>query len=70
LRRRWFFPRGDAALPWLLGVFVFNFYLIYRGLSGGIEKMCKIGMPLLIVLALLLLVRVLTLGAPDAGEAA
>lgn len=58
----------DRALPWLLMVFVFNFYLIYRGLSGGIEKMCKIGMPLLIVLALLLLVRVLTLGAPDAAR--
>lgn len=54
-----------AALPWLLVVFIFNFYLIYRGLSGGIEKMCTIGMPLLIVLALMLLGRVLTLGAPD-----
>jgi len=58
----------DVALPWLLGVFAFNFYLIYRGLSGGIEKMCKIGMPLLIVLALVLLGRVLTLGAPDAAR--
>lgn len=57
-----------SALPWLLGVFAFNFYLIYRGLSGGIEKMCKIAMPMLIVLALLLLVRVLTLGAPDAAK--
>lgn len=57
-----------STLPWLLGVFVFNFYLIYRGLSGGIEKMCKIAMPTLIVLALLLLVRVLTLGAPDAAK--
>lgn len=53
------------VLPWLLGVFFFNFLLIYRGISGGIEKMCKIGMPLLIVLALMLLARVLTLGAPD-----
>lgn len=58
----------DRALPWLLGVFVFNFWLIYRGLSGGIEKMCKIAMPLLIMLALLLLARVLTLGAPDAAK--
>jgi len=56
----------DAALPWLLIVFVFNFWLIYRGLSGGIEKMCNYGMPLLIVLALVVLVRVLSLGAPDA----
>jgi neurotransmitter:Na+ symporter, NSS family len=55
----------DRTLPWLLGVFVFNFWLIYRGLSGGIEKMCNIGMPLLIVLACVVLGRVLTLGAPD-----
>jgi len=54
-----------TALPWLVGVFVFNFWLIYRGLSKGIEKMCNLGMPLLIVLAIMLLVRVLTLGAPD-----
>lgn len=56
---------SGKVLPWLLGVFFFNFFLIYRGIAGGIEKMCKIGMPLLIVLALMLLVRVLTLGAPD-----
>ncbi len=58
----------DAALPWLMIVFVFNFYLIYRGLSGGIEKMCNYGMPLLIVLALVILARVMTLGAPDAAK--
>ena len=57
-----------SALPWLLGVFVFNFYLIYRGLSGGIERICKIAMPTLTVLALLLLVRVMTLGAPDPSK--
>jgi neurotransmitter:Na+ symporter, NSS family len=58
----------SKALPWLLAVFVFNFWLIYRGLSGGIEKMCNYGMPLLIVLALVILARVLTLGAPDAAK--
>jgi len=58
----------DTALPWLLIVFVFNFWLIYRGLSGGIEKMCNYGMPLLIVLALVVLARVLSLGAPDASK--
>lgn len=58
----------DSALPWLIVVFVFNFYLIYRGLSGGIEKMCNYGMPLLIVLALVILARVMTLGAPDATK--
>jgi neurotransmitter:Na+ symporter, NSS family len=58
----------DAALPWLLIVFAFNFWLIYRGLSGGIEKMCNYGMPLLIVLALVVLARVMTLGAPDPAK--
>ncbi len=58
----------NSALPWLLAVFAFNFYLIYRGLCGGIEKVCKIAMPTLIVLAILLLVRVLTLGAPDPAK--
>ncbi len=58
----------DSALPWLMVVFVFNFYLIYRGLSGGIEKMCNYGMPALIVLALVILARVMTLGTPDATK--
>jgi SNF family Na+-dependent transporter len=58
----------DSALPWLMVVFVINFYLIYRGLSGGIEKMCNYGMPALIVLALVILARVMTLGTPDASK--
>lgn len=58
----------NRTLPWLLAVFVFNFWLIYRGLSGGIEKMCNWGMPMLIGLALIVLVRVMTLGAPDPAK--
>ncbi|MBN8421533.1 MAG: sodium:calcium symporter [Verrucomicrobia bacterium] len=58
----------NAALPWLMVVFVFNFWLIYRGISGGIEKMCNYGMPVLIVLALVVLARVMTLGAPDPAK--
>lgn len=48
----------------LLIVFALNFYLIYRGLSKGIELFCKYAMPTLLVLAVIILVRVLTLGAP------
>lgn len=48
----------------LLVVFVLNFFLIYRGISKGIEWFCKWAMPALLVLALVVLVRVLTLGAP------
>jgi SNF family Na+-dependent transporter len=51
----------------LLVVFVLNFVLIYRGISKGIEWFCQWAMPALLVLALVVLVRVLTLGAPVAG---
>ena len=48
----------------LLGTFAFNFTLIYRGVTKGIEKFCKVAMPTMVILALIVLVRVLTLGAP------
>jgi SNF family Na+-dependent transporter len=52
----------------LLLCFVLNFILIYRGVSRGIELFCKYAMPALLVLAMILLVRVLTLGAPDPAQ--
>jgi neurotransmitter:Na+ symporter, NSS family len=42
-----------------------NFLLIYRGISKGIEWFCLRAMPLLVVCAVLVLIRVLTLGTPD-----
>jgi len=45
----------------LVIVFVINFVLIYRGLTKGIEKFCKYAMPVLIVAAVVVLIRVLTL---------
>lgn len=52
----------------LIFCFALNFYLIYRGLSKGIEFFCTYAMPALIVLAIVILVRVLTLGAPDLSK--
>ncbi len=49
----------------VLIVYFLNFYFIYRGISRGIETVCKWAMPALIVIALVILVRVLTLGTPD-----
>jgi NSS family neurotransmitter:Na+ symporter len=49
----------------LILCFGLNFFLIYRGLSRGIELFCKYAMPALIVLAVIILIRVLTLGTPD-----
>lgn len=45
--------------------FAINIFLVYRGISGGIEKFCSIAMPTMAVCAVLVLVRVLTLGTPD-----
>ena len=44
---------------------VINYYVLRRGIRGGIERLANIGMPLLIILAIALVVRVLTLGTPD-----
>ncbi len=46
-------------------VYILNFYFIYRGLSKGIETLCKYAMPALILIAVIILGRVLTLGTPD-----
>ena len=52
---------------YLVLVFILNFVLIYRGLSRGIELFCRYAMPTLVILAIVILVRVLTLGTPDAA---
>lgn len=66
---------GDGVLfsgtsPLLLYVavcFLLNMSLIYFGIRRGIELACRVGVPLLMILAVLLVLRVLTLGTPDAA---
>jgi SNF family Na+-dependent transporter len=48
-----------------LCTFVINFAIVYRGVRKGIEMLCDIALPLLFLFAILITVRVLTLGAPD-----
>jgi SNF family Na+-dependent transporter len=45
--------------------FSVNIWLVYRGISKGIEKFCSWAMPAMAVCAMIVLVRVLTLGTPD-----
>jgi NSS family neurotransmitter:Na+ symporter len=60
---------GNHGVLWMLGgVFLLNFVLIYRGVSKGIELFCKVALPAMIVLALIVLARVLTLGTPDPSK--
>ena len=58
---------GDSHFTLLCWVITFglNLWLIYRGISKGIEKFCSWAMPAMAVCALVVLVRVLTLGTPD-----
>ncbi len=58
------FGLGDVGI-FVLVVYTLNFFFIYRGISKGIEIVCKFAMPALIVIAIVILVRVLTLGTPD-----
>lgn len=55
---------AQAVGLYLVAVFIFNFVLIYRGVSKGIELFCKFALPSLMLLGVIVLIRVLTL-APD-----
>lgn len=57
-----------GPLIFLFICIVLNFFLIYRGLSRGIEQFCLWAMPILALCAILVLVRVLTLGTPDPAK--
>ena len=50
-----------SAFFFLIVGFALNFFLIYRGLTKGIEWFCRWAMPALLICALIILVRVLTL---------
>ncbi|MBI4701429.1 MAG: sodium-dependent transporter [Deltaproteobacteria bacterium] len=56
---------GGPTLVFFLVAFAVNVWLVFRGISKGIEKFCTYAMPVMAVCALIVLVRVLTLGTPD-----
>ncbi|MCX7945211.1 MAG: sodium-dependent transporter, partial [Deltaproteobacteria bacterium] len=51
-------------IGWMIIVSI-NIFILYRGISQGIERLAYIAMPLLVAFALILVVRVFTLGTPD-----
>jgi SNF family Na+-dependent transporter len=60
---------GLLALVFFLITIAFLVWVLSRGISGGIEKLALIGMPILFVFAFLLLARVLTLPTMEASPA-
>jgi SNF family Na+-dependent transporter len=63
-----YFDSNSTAYIFFLITFLINFYFLYRGLSAGIEQLGKIGMPILFAFAVILALRVITLGRPDGSE--
>lgn len=57
----------EPVLLYLLCL-VINIYILSKGLEGGVEKVAKIGMPLLIAFGAFLAIRGLTLGDSGAPE--
>jgi SNF family Na+-dependent transporter len=60
-----FEPGGLVGVFFWFIVLVMNLWLVYRGLSRGIELFCRWAMPAMAIFAVIVLVRVLTLGTPD-----
>lgn len=65
LEKNQYFNGIGTAYTFFLITFLLNIWVIYYGIKGGIEKLCNWAMPLLFIFGLVLMVRVLTLGAPD-----
>ncbi|HMN91073.1 MAG TPA: sodium:calcium symporter, partial [Saprospiraceae bacterium] len=59
----------EAVIFWVLCL-ILNTYILSRGLSGGIEKVAKIGMPLLILFGIILAIRAVTLKTGSQGAIA
>lgn len=63
------YSNGQGGVIWFIFItFTLNFFLIYRGISKGIESFVKIAMPIMAILAFCVLIRVLTLGTPDPSQ--
>jgi SNF family Na+-dependent transporter len=60
-----YFGNNSISYWFFLITFFLNMYFLYRGLSAGIEKLAKIGMPILFVFAVILAIRVATLGESE-----
>jgi len=54
-----------TSYAFMVFTFFINFWVLYRGISRGIEKLAKIAMPMLFVFAIILAIRVITLGTPN-----
>lgn len=59
----------SSILIFFVLCFAFNFYLVYRGLSKGLEAFAKLAMPLMGICSTIVLIRVLTIPGIESGLA-
>ncbi len=64
-----FHPSLKAYLFFLITMLL-NIYILIKGISGGIERLAKVAMPLLFFLAVILMIRVITLETPNGSAVA
>ncbi|MFC1566971.1 sodium-dependent transporter [bacterium] len=60
-----FFSGIGYAYIFFVITFAINFIVIYYGIKSGIERICRYGLPLLLIMGILIMIRVLSLGTPD-----
>ncbi len=68
LEQNRYFSNLVPAYIFFLITFICNIWVIYHGIKGGIEKVCKIAMPLLFICGMIVMIRVLFLGTPDPAK--
>jgi len=68
LEKNQYFSGLGVAYTFFIITFLLNTFVIYKGIKGGIEKLCNIAMPVLFAFGIFIMIRVLTLGAPDASN--
>ncbi len=63
-----YFHGFGTALVFFFITLALNIYILSRGISKGIERLAKVAMPLLFLFAIILMIRVMTLGTPDPSQ--
>ena len=59
---------SPASYSFFLLTVALNYWVLSGGIAKGIERLAMIGMPVLFLLAVVLVVRVFTIGTPDPAE--
>lgn len=59
-----YFQGLQYAYVFFLITFAANIFVIYHGIKGGIEKLCRWALPVLFLCGIFLVIRVMTIGTP------